>query len=167
MQRHSVARSVGAGTWRAGALIVEEFERTRPHREIVTPDVDRGVVRYLATLQWTLDTRAARAFRERNPGWLKRQLAWGLDTFQYRQWHRHDQAVTWQAAVTAALERYRPAIVQERPEERQRAELLCGDRIEKPVVDQDRSDGALTVLWVTCIWMHQSPPPLVCPSNLG
>jgi len=30
------------------------------------------------------------------------QLAWGLDTFQYRQWHRHDQALTWQAAVTAA-----------------------------------------------------------------
>ena len=30
------------------------------------------------------------------------QLAWGLDTFQYRQWHRHDQAVAWQAAVAAA-----------------------------------------------------------------
>jgi tetratricopeptide (TPR) repeat protein len=30
------------------------------------------------------------------------QLAWGLDTFQYRQWHRHDQAVAWQAAVSAA-----------------------------------------------------------------
>ncbi|GIE54572.1 AfsR/SARP family transcriptional regulator [Actinoplanes nipponensis] len=30
------------------------------------------------------------------------QLAWGLDTFQYRQWHWHDHAATWLAAVTAA-----------------------------------------------------------------
>jgi multidrug efflux pump subunit AcrB len=39
----------------------------------------RWMAWYLATLKWTLDTRAARAFRERNRGWLKRQLAWGLD----------------------------------------------------------------------------------------
>ena len=30
------------------------------------------------------------------------QLAWGLDTFQYRQWHRHDHALVWRAAVAAA-----------------------------------------------------------------
>jgi len=30
------------------------------------------------------------------------QLAWGLDTFHYRQCHWHDQAATWQAAVAAA-----------------------------------------------------------------
>ncbi|MCY1138022.1 tetratricopeptide repeat protein [Actinoplanes sp. Pm04-4] len=39
------------------------------------------------------------------------QLAWGLDTFHYRQWHLHDQVATWQAAVTAARHLDRPGVL--------------------------------------------------------
>jgi len=39
------------------------------------------------------------------------QLAWGLDTFHYRQWHLHDQMATWQAAVTAAGHMGSPAVL--------------------------------------------------------
>ncbi|GIF23044.1 tetratricopeptide (TPR) repeat protein/transcriptional regulator with XRE-family HTH domain [Actinoplanes tereljensis] len=39
------------------------------------------------------------------------QLAWGLDTFHYRQWHLHDQMATWQAAVTAARHLGSPSVL--------------------------------------------------------
>jgi tetratricopeptide (TPR) repeat protein/transcriptional regulator with XRE-family HTH domain len=39
------------------------------------------------------------------------QLAWGLDTFHYRQWHLYDQMATWQAAVTAARHLGSPSVL--------------------------------------------------------
>jgi tetratricopeptide (TPR) repeat protein/transcriptional regulator with XRE-family HTH domain len=39
------------------------------------------------------------------------QLAWGLDTFHYRQWHVHDQVTTWQAAVIAARHLGSPGVL--------------------------------------------------------
>ncbi|HWS32177.1 MAG TPA: tetratricopeptide repeat protein [Actinoplanes sp.] len=38
------------------------------------------------------------------------QLAWGLDTFHYRQSHPHDQATTWEAAVVAAEQLDMPGV---------------------------------------------------------
>jgi tetratricopeptide (TPR) repeat protein/transcriptional regulator with XRE-family HTH domain len=39
------------------------------------------------------------------------QLAWGLDTFHYRQWHPHDQVATWEAAVIAARHLDSPGVL--------------------------------------------------------